>query len=87
MLASKAWGGIHRPLSAARKDYLAALERATKTELAAGTNRPRTKEEEESDAMNAMLSREAADTAFGVFARMAAAEGLVAMLDGSVRPL
>lgn len=34
---------------------------------------------------NAILSREAADTAFGVFARMAAAEGMVAELDGTMR--
>lgn len=79
--------GIRRPLFAARKEYLATLERATKADLAAGTDRPRTKEEEESDAMNAILSREAADTAFGVFARMAAEDGLTAMLDGSMRPL
>ena len=38
-------------------------------------------------ATNAILSREAADTAFGVFARLAAAEGLMAMLNGSLRPL
>lgn len=78
--------GLRRPLFAAQRDYLNALQRARAAERAAGTDRRRTPEEIENDAMAEMCEREAADTAFGTFARLAAAHDMVAMLDGSMRP-
>lgn len=78
--------GIRSPLFAAQRDYLAALKRAAVAEQLESTNRPRTREEEENDATEAILSREASDRCFGTFARTAAAHGMVASLDGTMRP-
>lgn len=65
-----------RSLLAARNDYVAALARATDFE--------RVEDTDDDAAMNAVLSREEADLAYGVFARMAAAENMRASLDGTV---
>lgn len=73
-------------LDSAQRDYMTANERAVGSESSA-TYPHGTVDAERDAAMSAILSREAADTAFGVFARIAAAEGLMAMLDGSMRPL
>lgn len=74
--------GRRLPLFAAQRDYLAALKRAEEAE---GRIASKLVSGEGAD-MNAMYAREAADTAYGIFARMAAAEGMVASLDGTMGP-